>query len=209
MKKMHVHSGTNNSADTSSGNELHLKGRWGILGGWGSWCYSFTSGESFRDVQARCFWSVLSEILVSTVLCLPEYEQQIKSKPKSRSRYMDVTLSFKHIRNRVSTGCYLVACWLPFIHPVIPHLTELFPLNGCSLSVFPSLHVFSASVTVTCTLSHLLSHFSPPLLSCPFVLSPSSRIYMCKKNDISYICYFNLYYYKCFTETEMKRKGFF
>lgn len=122
---------------------------------------------------------------------------------------MDVTLSFKHIRNRVSTGCYLVACWLPFIHPVIPHLAELFPLNGCSLSVFPSLHVFSASVTVTCTLSHLLSHFSPPLLSSPFVLSPSSRIYMCKKNDISYICYFNLYYYKCFTETEMKRKGFF
>lgn len=32
---MHVHSGTNNSADTSSGNELHLKGRWGILGGGG------------------------------------------------------------------------------------------------------------------------------------------------------------------------------
>lgn len=48
FKKIHVHSGTNNSADTSSGNEIHLKGRWGILGGWGSRCYSFTSGESFR-----------------------------------------------------------------------------------------------------------------------------------------------------------------
>lgn len=110
---------------------------------------------------------VVSTGEVSTVLCLPEHEQQIKSKPNSRSWYMDVTLSFKHIRNRASAGCYLVACLLPFIHPVIPHLTELFPLNGCSLNIFPSLHVFSASVsvTVTCTLSHLLFSYSVTFLS--------------------------------------------